>query len=508
MNIASLLHASARRAPLAAAVSFGLRPVHSYRSLSSRVAGIAGGLRALGLRSGDRVVLAMSNCPEFFEIMWGCWHAGLCIVPINARLHAREISYVFDHAQAQCCFATSDLIGTVAAAATEAAASPYLFEIGSASYQALGGHDAIAMDDVRPGAAAWIFYTSGTTGRPKGAVLSHSALFAMSWRYYADIDHLSPKDTMIHATPLSHATGLYAIPHIAKGTHNIVCEAPIGDIGAILELVNHQPHTSFILSPPLLVRMAAHPALATTKIDNIRTILYGSAPMYYENLTAAIAVFGPRFWQGYGQGETPCTITHLDQAMHGDSNHPRYAERLASVGVARTGVDVRIVDDAGVEMPHGEIGEIVCRSDVSMTEYWANPPATASALQNGWLHTGDLGSMDADGFLTLKDRAKDLIITEGLNVYPREVEEILLKHRTVVEVAVVGRVNLVKGEDVVAYIVTSDPALADADLVQTCRENLADYKWPTTFVRVAELPRNSGGKVLKTELRDRLVLTS
>jgi long-chain acyl-CoA synthetase len=495
MNIASLVHATARRTPLSVAVSLGQRPMHSYLSLSNRVAGLAGGLRAMGLRSGDRVVLAMSNCPEFFEIMWGCWHAGLCIVPINSRLHAREISYVFDHAQAKFCFATSDLIGTVAAAATEATTGPHLLEIGSADYQALSRHDALAMQDVNSGTAAWIFYTSGTTGRPKGAVLSHDALFAMSWRYYADIDHLSPMDTMIHATPLSHAT-------------NVVCDAPIGDIGAILELVNHQPNTSFILSPPLLVRMTAHPAVATTKLDNIRTILYGSAPMYYENLTAAIAVFGPRFWQGYGQGETPCTITHLDKGMHGDSNHPRYADRLASVGVARTGVDVRIVDDTGIELPSGEIGEIVCRSDVSMTEYWSNPSATSAALQDGWLHTGDLGSMDTDGFLTLKDRAKDLIITEGLNVYPREVEEALLKHRDVVEVAVVGRLNLVKGEDVVAYIVTTDAAVADAHLLQTCRDNLADYKWPTTFVRVAELPRNSGGKVLKNELRDRLVGTS
>jgi long-chain acyl-CoA synthetase len=507
MNVATLLHATARRAPDAPAVSTGLQLVHSYAGLRQRSAALAAGLRSLGLASGDRVALVMSNCAEFFEIMWASWEAGLCIVPVNARLHTREIAYVFDHAKIKCCFATGDLMTSVATAAQSVTAAPFLFDVRSDEYRRLFSHEAGSMQQVDGGSPAWIFYTSGTTGRPKGAVLSHASMFAMTWRYFADIDKLSPDDSLIHGTPMSHATGLFSIPHVAKGSHHVVCDAPIGDAGAILELVNHYSSTSFVLSPSILMAMTSHPGLAQTNVENIKTILYGSAPIHYKDLTRALAAFGPRLWQGFGQGETPVTFTHLDQYMHGDARHPRYAERLASVGVARTGVEVRVVDADGRTLPADEIGEIVCKSDVTMTGYLNDAVATSKAIRDGWLYSGDLGSMDTDGFVTLKDRAKDLIITDSLNVYPKEVENALLSLDRVKDAAVVGQADTLKGETIVAFVV-ADPSVTSAELLHVCQSNLADYKWPTTFVIVHELPRNSGGKVLKSELRNRLLRTT
>jgi long-chain acyl-CoA synthetase len=216
-------------------------------------------------------------------------------------------------------------------------------------------------------------------------------------------------------------------------------------------------------------------------------------------------VFPGSLLQIYGQGETPNTITSVSKAMHDDRQHPRHEERLASVGIARTGVEVRVVDADDRDLPPGEIGEVIVRSDIVMAGYWNNPQANASALRGGWLHTGDLGMLDAEGFLTLKDRAKDMIISGGTNIYPREVEEALLLHPAVDEVSVVGRRHPDWGEEVVAFVVMRPGQSAtDAQLDQVVVENIARFKRPKAYFRVAALPKNNYGKVLKTELRARL----
>ena len=254
-----------------------------------------------------------------------------------------------------------------------------------------------------------------------------------------------------------------------------------------------------------VVSLHKQQSVRAAPIDSIRTVFYGGAPMYLENLKEALSVLGPRLWQGYGQGETPNTITCLSKAMHVDDGHPRFEQRLASVGVARSGVEVRLVDDAGADVPVGEIGEIVCRSDVTMRDYWNNPQATASALRDGWLHTGDLGAFDEDGFLTLKDRSKDVIISGGSNIYPREVEEVLLQHPDVLEVSVIGARHADWGEEVIAFVVPrAGRSVSDEDLDRLCLENIARFKRPKRYLRIDELPKSPYGKVLKTALRDRL----
>ena len=230
---------------------------------------------------------------------------------------------------------------------------------------------------------------------------------------------------------------------------------------------------------------------------NLRTVVYGGGPMYVDSLKKAMAAFGPIFVQLYGQGEAPMTITGLRRADHLDADDAM----LGSVGYARSGVDVAVLRDDGTPAAIDEIGEIVCRGDVVMSGYWNNPDATAATLQDGWLHTGDMGSFDARGFLTLRDRSKDVVISGGSNIYPREVEEVLIAHPGVAEAAWWAHPTTEWGEVVVAFIVgTATAAELDAHLL----ERIARFKRPKRYLFVDELPKNSYGKVLKRELRERL----
>ena len=224
--------------------------------------------------------------------------------------------------------------------------------------------------------------------------------------------------------------------------------------------------------------------------------------MYVADLERALHLFGPRLYQLFGQGESPMTITGLDQRMHADPGHPRWRDRLGSTGVPRTGVLVRVVDEDDNELPAGEIGEVVTRSDCVMEGYWRNPEANAETLRGAWLHTGDLGSLDQDGFLTLRDRSKDMIISGGSNIYPREIEEVLLRHPNLVEASVVGRPHPDWGEEVIAFIVPKPGvAVVAPELDKLCLDHIARFKRPREYRFVEALPKNNYGKVLKTELR-------
>jgi long-chain acyl-CoA synthetase len=233
---------------------------------------------------------------------------------------------------------------------------------------------------------------------------------------------------------------------------------------------------------------------------NIRTIIWGGAPMYVEDVRKSLDRFGPRLAQIYGQGESPMTITRLTRDEIADQAHPRWLARLGSAGKPYACLEVAVVDSDDRPLPANDTGEIVCRGDVVMSGYWQNPDATAQTMKNGWLHTGDVGAFDADGYLSLKDRSKDVIISGGSNIYPREVEEVLLKHADVREVSVIGRPDADWGEVVVAYVVGSAPA---QELDNLCLSEIARFKRPKDYVFVDALPKNNYGKILKTDLRDR-----
>ncbi len=511
MNVAEFLQRSAAADPARPALALGTTVTASYGELARRAAVLAGSLRdRYGLAPGARVAIAMANSPAFVEVLFACWHAGLTAVPINAKLHPEEFRYILGHSGARLCLASHGLAQTIAPLADELTALEALCDLGEAgapspAFLALCAGDPMEIAERGPDDLAWLFYTSGTTGRPKGAMLSHRNLLAATLSYYADVDAVAAGDCILHAAPMTHGSGLYILPHVAAGACNVVPESGAFDPLEIFELWRHWRGICMFAAPTMIKRLVEHPEAANAEHTNLKTVVYGGGPMYVEDLKLAMARFGNRFVQIYGQGESPMTITVLTRAEHANAGHPRHAERLASVGRAHSVVEVRIADAQDRPLPPGELGAVLVRGDSVMLGYWDDPDASAAALAGGWLHTGDLGVLDAEGFLTLKDRSKDLIISGGANIYPREIEEVLQRHPAVLECAVVGQPHPEWGEEVIAFVVAREgTALDTAALDALCLERIARFKRPRGYHVVETLPKNNTGKVLKTELRERL----
>jgi len=332
-------------------------------------------------------------------------------------------------------------------------------------------------------------------------MLSFRNLLTMCLCYFADIDSAPPWSAILHPAPLSHGAGLYGLAHLMKGSCQVIPESGGFDPEEIFRLVAAWPGSVFFAAPTMVRRLTAHPHPGD--LPGLKTVIYGGAPMLVEDIKAFIQRFGPRLAQLYGQGETPMTISGMGTRYFADSHHPRWLQRLASAGLPQSAVDVRVAGPDGTSVPCGEVGEIMVRGDSVMKGYWRNPEATAAAIRDGWLWTGDLGSLDEEGFLTLRDRSKDVIISGGANIYPREVEEVLLRHPSVAEVSVIGRPDAEWGEVVVAYVTTVEGILIPSDeLDQLCLDNIARFKRPKAYRFVAEIPRNNYGKIQKTVLRE------
>ena len=390
MNIASLFVRNGKTLTERPAVATGNSVGLSHGELLEKAACIAGHLCGrLGLTPGDRVALIMKNSAAYLELLVAGWYAGLAMVPVNARLHQREFAYILDHSGARVCFASSDLIEVVAPLADELPTLEQVIEVGSAHM--LGQGDAIPMADVPPEALAWLFYTSGTTGRPKGAMLTHKNLLAMTLSYFIDVDQITPEDAVLHAAPMSHGSGCYILPHAAAGACQIIPESGGFDPAEMAELFETYQGVTLFAAPTMVKRMAEHPALQGSPHPGLKTVVYGGGPMYLADLQKAQEVFGYRLAQIYGQGESPMCITALDKRAHADVDHPRYLERLQSAGKVQTVMQMRIVDDKGSPLTPGEIGEVVAKGDAVMAGYWRDEAATAKALKEGWLYTGDVG---------------------------------------------------------------------------------------------------------------------
>lgn len=507
MNLAQWIARQGHQRPDSPALAEGDRIHATWAEWVGTTAALATSLRAdHALAEGDRVAIVMRNRPEYLEALFAIWHAGMVAVPVNARLHRDEVGYILQDSGAALVVTDEEHADDVTSLVTDLLTLRSAVMAPSSQWQEARTHTGMPLTDRRGDDAAWLFYTSGTTGRPKGATLTIRNLLMMSLSYFADIDPISADDSILHAAPISHGSGLYGLPHIARGAVSVIPASGGVDPGEIATLLHRWPGMSFFAAPTMVKRLTGESAVTDAAAAHLKTIIYGGAPMYLADLEDALTAFGPRLAQIYGQGETPMTITALSKAQHADRDHPRWRDHMASVGVPRTDVEVRVVDDEDNPVPLGETGEIVVRGDVVMAGYWRQPEATAQTVRGGWLHTGDLGSLDGDGFLTLRDRSKDLIISGGMNIYPREVEEVLLRHTGVRAVAVVGRPDPQWGEAVYAFVVPTDPNTAPlpADLDQYCLDHIARYKRPKGYRFVDNLPTNNYGKVLKRELRELL----
>jgi long-chain acyl-CoA synthetase len=496
MNLALGLARAGKSQPQRPAVGIGDRTLRTYGELAGRVARLASALTdKYGLQPGDRVAIAAKNSADYLDVLYAIWHAGLVAVPVNAKLHGAELGYILEHSSARACFASAGLDGEIAPHAPTSLER--LIAIGSRDYTALFTAAPAASAPREDDDLAWLFYTSGTTGRPKGAMLTHRVLSVASDAYATEVDPVAPGDVLLHAAPMSHGSGLYIMAHVARLGVNVVPESGAFEPEEVFGLITSWPRASMFAAPTMIKRLVECPA--NCRAANIRAFVWGGAPMYVEDTLKALDRFGPRLAQIYGQGESPMTITTLSREDIAGRDHPRWRERLASAGRPFACAEVMVADAEDRSIPAGETGEILCRGEMVMPGYWRNPLASAATLRGGWLHTGDVGVFDSGGYLTLKDRSKDLIISGGSNIYPREVEEVLLAHAKVREVSVIGRRDRDWGEVVVAYIVGEASA---PELDALCLARIARFKRPKHYVFVDSLPKNAYGKILKTELRE------
>ena len=495
MNLAVWLERTAALRGSYPALCLGSDILETYGGFHQKASAVAGALAARGIGTGDRVALFAKNVPNYLIAFYAIWRLGAVVVPINCKLHTREASFILENSGAKLAFITQD----PGAGLVDLCNVP-LIDLQNTIFADMTGAAPAPLTHRDRNDLAWLFFTSGTTGRPKGVQITHGMLETMSLNYLSEVDEVSVEDAILYAAPISHGAGIYNIVHVLKGARHLFPASTGFDAGEVLELGREHGPISMFMAPTMVRRLTDVAKSDAARGDGIRSIIYAGGPMYNADIIEAVDWFGPKFVQIYGQGECPMGITVLPRADVTDREHPRWRERLGSVGRAQAAVEVAIGNAKAELLAAGEVGEIMVRGSIVMPGYWQNPEATAKTLVNGWLMTGDVGSLDDDGYLTLTDRSKDMIVSGGSNIYPREVEEVLLTHDGVREVAVVGQKDPEWGEIVVAFVVT-EGALDEASLDAHCRDNIARFKRPKHYYSVAELPKNNYGKVLKTDLR-------
>ena len=496
MNLYSMLDDAIRRFGGRTAIAYGDRSM-SFSGLDQYASKLGDHLAALGCQPGDRVLLFLKNSFEYPVLLLAPMRAGLVSVPVNAKLHPREVAYICSNSEPRVVFTEREHIDAIRDALPDGP-EPVFVAVEDLDLDALPDRHRPAAD-VDPDAPAWLFYTSGTTGRPKGAVLSHRNLIAATINCLCDIFDFRASDVALHVAPLSHGSGLYLIPSLVRGAENIISDRTSFKPDEILDMVAERGITVFaFLAPTMIVRLLD--AKPRDDLAGLRGAIYGGASIHLEHIRAAVARFGPIFSQLYGQGEAPMTISGLPAPDHLSDDD----ELLRSAGYVRAGVEVRIVDPDGEAVADGEEGEIAVRGDVVMKGYWRNPEATAKTIRNGWLTTGDMGRFDAKGRLHILDRKHDTIISGGTNIYPKEVEDAIASHPGVGEVIAFGLPDREWGESVAVAVVRAPdhPGLGEGDILDHCRESLAAFKKPKRVVFLDALPTSAYGKVLRRELRE------
>ena len=464
----------------------------SFGALEERVNRLARLLTRRGVARGDRVATLLPNSIAHVVAEMAVLRAGAAWVAINARLATPEIAFMLEHSEAKALL--TDLGGARHAGATRAdvvdvSGGDPVIERDLAALDAGAPPLALGEDDV-----ARLRYTSGTTGRPKAAVLPHASTLTSLRNLLAELRDLGPDDTFVHVAPLTHASEAMLAPAFWRGARALIC--PSFDVSALCETIARERVTTVFLVPTMIQQLIDAASAEPGQLRSLRTIVYGAAPIAEDLVVRTLDVLGPVLLQIYGLSECPFPVTTLAKADHYDPALRR------SCGLATPTNDVRILADDGTPLAAGAVGRIAVRGPQLMREYWRDPAATAAALVDGWLQTGDVGSLDPAGYLTLVDRSDDVIISGGFNVYPREVEIVLESHPDVVEAAVAAVPHQRWGQGVGAWIVRRAGAATTADdLVAFCRERLAGYKKPVEVRFVDTLPKSSTGKLLRRVLR-------
>jgi acyl-CoA synthetase (AMP-forming)/AMP-acid ligase II len=513
MNLAAILARAAEQHPRRIALTDldapeGRRDI-SYRDLWQRVQRTVQALRNLGVRPGERVAMLMPNSWEYVQCFLAITSAGMVVVPMNTRLLEDELLHIVKDCDARLLIAHQGLLESRpkllgAAPLGEVIARP----IGPLTAKQRpfdtfpAEHGPAAPEPVGEHTLASILYTSGTTGLPKGAMLPHRAWRAVS-QYACELLRFGPDEVTIHTAALTHGSGFLMLPTMEVGGRALLCSR--FDPALMLQLLREEQVTSGFLVPSMIqMLLDAHRGQPTMRGLSLRAMYYAGSPIDPATLRGALSTFGEVLIQSFAQTEIPMFLTAMGHGEHRMINGEK-PHLIRAAGRVVPGVRLRLVDNEGRDVPAGEPGEVIAQGPHMMLGYWNRPEATAETIVDGWLHTGDVGRFDDDGYLYIVDRKKDMIISGGSNIYAREVEEAMLRCRGIKEAAVIGLPHPKWGEMVTAVLVAEGGTpLPQAELEAFCRREIADYRRPKQFFWVDALPRNAYGKVLKRELRQRL----
>jgi long-chain acyl-CoA synthetase len=467
--------------------------VLTYAGLAGAAARMTALLAGLGVEPGDRVAVMLPNVPAFPIAFYGALGAGAIVVPMNPLLKSREVAYYLGDSGARVLLAWHTAAGEAAKGAADTGAR--VIEVTEPDLAALlaGVAPVTPVTDQAGGDDAVILYTSGTTGRPKGAELTHASLTRNAELTTSTLLLAGPEDVVMGCLPLFHVFGLTCGLNATIVAGASLTLLPRFDPGKALEIIGRDRVTIFEGVPTMYAAMLHHPAHADAEVSSLRTCISGGAAMPLEIMRGFEQVFGCMILEGYGLSETSPVASF---------NHPHKERKPGTIGTPFEGVQMRVVDAEGAGLPPGEVGEIVIRGHNVMKGYWGKPEATAEAIPDGWFRTGDLATVDGDGYFTIVGRKKDLIIRGGYNVYPREIEEVLHEHPAVAEVAVVGIPHAELGEEIGAAVqLKPDASATPAELRAFARERVAAYKYPRHVWLVDALPKGPTGKILRREVK-------
>jgi long-chain acyl-CoA synthetase len=506
--LTQVLHRARQLHPERTATVCGTRR-RTYREFVERVTRAAAALRQIGMKPGDRVGVLSLNSDRFLELYFAIWWGGGVINPVNTRWSPREIAYSLDDCDTRILVVDDSFAGSAEELSQLSHSLRSVIHAGDGeagggmfSYETLLAEHAPIPDALRCNDdIAGVFYTGGTTGFPKGVMLSHANLIHGSLTLNTIEGFLSESDIALHVAPMFHlADGAFALALFQRGCTHVVL--PVFQPQAVLEAIEKERVTAVLLVPTMIQMIVDHPSFAYSEPHTLRKIIYGASPISEALLGRAMQRLPVvSFLQAYGQTEMSPTVTVLEPRYHvagaGEGS------KLRSAGRPAIGVEVRVVDAAGVEVPRGTVGEIACRGPGVMKGYWGNPAQTSAAIRDGWMYTGDGAYQDEDGFLFIVDRLKDMIVSGGENVYSAEVENAVAQHPAVAACAVIGIPDPQWGEAVHAVIVCRPGAEVSLDAIRThCCKFIAGYKCPRSIELRDALPLSGAGKVLKTELRE------
>lgn len=514
LNISFFLTRAACQFADAPATIYG-NAIQTYSDLNTRVGRLAAALKAQGVKRQERVGVICDPEPRALECLFAPIRAGAVLVPMNPKLHPTEHAYMLNDVGARVLICGRKYLEGILSVREQLPSDLIIVgmdlneetDIGAIDYERLieGSKEALDDCEIADDDNAWIFYTSGTTGRPKGAILTQRNLLTMINNQLISVCYVSPGDRVGYLAPISHGAGLWSFQHVVQGATHVFPTTKGFRPQEFYRFVSQHKVSNCFMAPTMIQRLVDDPPKEEDDVSSLQKVLYGGGPMYVDCIESAVQIFGKIFIQVYALGECPMGITSLPRDEH-DLHDPNAKVRLGSAGRGCHSVQLQIIDKAGNEVPPGERGQLTVRGELVMKGYWNNKEATEETIRNGWLRTGDVGYLDERGYFFVTDREKDMIITGGANVYPREVEEVIYKHKAVREAVVFGLPDSHWGEKIIAAVVPQDGlVLTEEEVINWCRSHLASFKKPSEVHFTDDLQTNNYGKVLRREIRDKFL---